>query len=340
MSEFYLYFLEIRYLARNKLMRKKTFTFFALLAASIVGSGCSDTEKLRQARGLANLTSEFSAQSSEISQDIYYSCLRRVGYLPIDNPNIRSVRATALEECENVYKPAWRQAEASGGVLVEYMTALIQVAGVDFDSTQDLNRIKTVLSFPGNEKFGLSENTLEAGFGIIGFLLNTSVRRMQVEGLTQPIVCTNDDIQAYTQGLAQAFQLGYIDGVLVEEESRFTDYYSTRALIMRSEGSGAPLDFQVLEERLAEAMEEVAGRKIAGENYIQMLETIAQKHNELAANFRAEGRDINCSEMLKGELSSKDAVQSIDENLAQQILSEYKNEMLHLSREFDDNWPE
>jgi hypothetical protein len=310
-----------------------------LAIASIIVSGCSDSEKLEQTRNFVKLTEDFKDKSSEISSDMYYSCLRRTGYYQIDNPGLQSVRDQALDICEQIYKPAWERAGASTSVLTEYMTALGNVAGFNFDSTQDLNRIKTVLSLPENQVFELNDNTIEAGFGIISFLLNTSIRRMQVEGLTQPIVCTNDYIQDYTQGLAQAFQIGYIDGVLVEEQIRARDYYSVRALTMRDEGSGNPLDFQVLEERLSEATEKIANRKIAGENYREMLETIARKHNQLAAVFRAGNETVNCSETPKDEQVYKGDVQKVDEALTQQILSEYQNEMIDLSRVFDQNWP-
>lgn len=321
-------------------MCKKVFSAAALLIASIITVGCADSEKLEQARNFAKLTEDFKEKSSEISSDMYYSCLRRTGYFQIDNPYLKPERTQALEICELIYKPAWERAEASTSVLTAYMTSLSKVAGFNFDSTQDLNRIKTVLSLPENAIFGLNENTVEAGFGIIGFLLNTSVRRMQIEGLTQPIVCTNDYIQDYTRGLSQAFQVGYIDGVLVEELSRATEYYSVRALTMQETGSSNPLDLQVLEEKLAEATQEIAGRKISGENYTKMLETIARRHNELAGAFRAESGTINCLEVLKEDQVPQDNIQKIDEAFIQKILGDYQKEMRHFSIEFDSNWPE
>lgn len=300
---------------------------------------CRDQERINATQTFSSMVISFKSSSEEISNDIYLSCIRRAGYFNIDLVESRKNRKDVLESCELLYRPASVLAKDSSSIIIDYMLAVGNVLNVKFNTSEDLNRIKAALSSEQISLFKIDSSSLSAGIGIINFLLDLVIRRSQVDNLQLAIVCGDDSIQSYSMGLADAFQAGYIDGVLVDERTRIENYYSERATIMLSAGA-EQIDFQVLEDNLADDTEKIVQRQRAGEDYIDLIGMTAKAHSELKEIFsdNKEVLDAECVSYFE-EYRSSQIITPAKEREVHRVLENYQEKAEPLLENFKKDWP-
>jgi hypothetical protein len=273
----------------------------ALLPVSLIISSC-DRADLDAAEKYGLMAAEFQDSTSKLANDIYDSCVRKTKFYPMNFADSQTLQREEIEKCDSLYKPVAGKAQIANQVIVDYMTAVGQLASdnsVNFNkSLANIGTALKSLAIPTkNTPVTLNSTEVDAGINIVGFFLNLAKQDFQRDNLKEAILCTNEPVQTYSKGLTSVFQDGYIGGILKLEQDRVVDYYQSYASLIKDE-EGKVDDFITLEKEYASALDSVLEKRNAALSYITIINKTAEKHGQLKAIFTKDDRPV-AEEQLK-----------------------------------------
>ena len=233
------------------------------------------------------MAAEFEASTTKLAYDIYNSCIRRAQYYPLQAPGNDAIQEQAIKDCNDLNRPQAANAKKANQVLINYMVAVGQLAS---DNTVKFNEslvnITKALNGLNIKAIELNKEQVDAGIGIANFFIDWITRKFRRGNLKKAIVCTDDSIQTYSEGLMNVFQEGYIDGILEQENKRIRRYYEDYATVMRQRGA-IDREFRALELEKFQAIEASLKRHDAAYAYIAIINKTAEVHGGLKEIFAA-----------------------------------------------------
>lgn len=220
---------------RMKINSRSLKILFSIVPISILISSCD--EDLSAARDFGLMAAEFQDSTSKLSADIYNSCVRKTQFYTLDTLKSQELQETEVEECNNFNKPTAGKVATANQVMVDYMIAIGELASdntVDFNSSLDDIRkaLNSITATSGGQPI-LKIDDVDAGINIAGFVINIFKKQFQRSELKPAILCTDDSVQTYSQGLISVFQDGYINNILEKERLRINDHYNSKAATYR-----------------------------------------------------------------------------------------------------------
>ncbi|NJM70039.1 MAG: hypothetical protein HC862_07285 [Scytonema sp. RU_4_4] len=265
------------------------------------------------------MTTTLEQASSNIADDIYNSCITRTKYISFlvaqGSSGSFSLREQEEKICDNSNKPAVKKVKEANSVLVEYIKALGKLASgdtVSFDKNfNTLGESLKNLQIPqsNGQSFSFNSSDVDAGISITKFITNAFTREFRREKLKQAILCTDKDIQTYikgdstshkndstsahssTGGLIALTQQAYVNGILAAEEQQIRTYFPDYIGGILPVSQTQALDFIQLEENYNKAMDSIRSRRDAADNYVEILQKIAEMHSKLKTEFQGKGED-------------------------------------------------
>ncbi len=269
------------------LIKRKGIIFSALLLSLV---GCGSNPAIESAQEFGLLAAQFEDNTNKLADDIYNSCIRRVRYMQVDTAVANQARNDALKQCEDFNKPAAMQARSANQVVTNYVIAIGRLASDDAVSFQDeLNSIKDSLnnlSIPTatGTNISLPQGGVSTGISIANFIFNWAAKRFREGTLREAILCTDQSLQTYTDGLEFVFRDGYINGLLEQELLRVNSYYDYYAAILRNT-NGTDKEFRELQLESFNAIDTVLQRRNASLSYVAIINKTANAHAALAKLF-------------------------------------------------------
>jgi hypothetical protein len=295
--------------------------------------------------------------SDGLAQDIYDSCLRRINYIILTTPQGTQIREDTLQGCNTYNKPNVSKVKEAHSVLLQYMTTLGQVAsGQTVSFNDNITNLQTALVNLKVGSFEFSQPTVEAGANIFQIIINTLSKENRERALKKAILCSNDSLQTYitgnatfdgknppSAGLIKLVTDGYLEGILKIEKAQINSYYQTYfSQIRESNGSSVSAALQVQKD-YNQAMQIVQRKIDTAQNYISVLQTTAETHNQLKNEFLGTGKDAIsqaevkelCESVLAGKksnLEKSERAKKLDINeyqmkKAEDILSNYSEKI-------------
>jgi hypothetical protein len=261
--------------------------FFCVLSTA----GCG---KLKQAEELGRLSEELSDSFSAMSDDIYFSCLRKSRYNSGRFPDIITVREANDSKCEEKYRPVSDKVKDVNFILIGYMGAIGTLATnrpgffrPNIDRLQDsLNSVNDQLPAVGITT--INPNAITSGFNVLNVLADIFTYKFRYSNTKTAVVCTDQDIQNYIPHLKNIFQQGYIP--LLDSERQLVNAYF-RDLTPPPTATNNLTDRESsynLTENYNNVIDQIILRKRAAAAYVQILETTAETHAAIANEFLGE----------------------------------------------------
>jgi hypothetical protein len=257
-----------------------------------------------------------------VSNDAYASCLRTARQYkrykplkPTDEGNITPPSLDekipifpsadsfkAIEENEKACDTKKEDADIitqANTTLTNYMEALGRLASGDtvkFD--QNLDALEKSI----NGLTGLVPNAptdeINSGLKIARFIFNQFTLAFRRENIKEAILCANQSISEYTDGLKFVGQKYYIEGTLRNERIAMDNYYQSLKPDISAQPSQASerIATFILRRQYGDELVALSNREQAGQAYIQILSETAKTHNELRDVF-ADGKNMNEQEI-------------------------------------------
>ena len=261
----------------------------SLIPICLSFSGCK-RDDLDTAEKFGLMSPSFQDATSNLSNDIYNSCIRKIKFYPLDTAKARDLQTTEINNCETLNSPAAKKTQMATQVLSDYMIAIGELASQDtVNFNKSLNEIKDALSnlkIPQaqGEPTTLNSSDVQAGINIVGLLLNWGKQVYQRENLKKAIVCTDEPFQQYSNSLIKIFQNGYVDGILKLEQERITGYYGDYAAQLENQ-NGSLNERMDIEQKYSSALDSVLAKRDAALSYIAIIQKTAAAHGQLKAIF-------------------------------------------------------
>ncbi|MEH1847256.1 MAG: hypothetical protein V7L25_20315 [Nostoc sp.] len=264
--------------------------------------GCN-RDDLDTAQNFGLMSASFQDATSNLSNDIYNSCIRKIKFYPLDTPKARKLQTDEINNCETYNSPAAKKTQIATQVISDYMIAIGTLASQDaVNFNKSLNEIKDALSnlkIPSSQDNSttLNSSDIQAGINIVGLLLNWDKQVYQRENLKKAIVCTDEPFQQYSNSLVKIFQDGYINGILKLEQERITGYYGDYAAQLIDQ-KGSLNERMDIEQKYSSALDSVLAKRDAALSYIAVIKKTATAHGQLKAIF-SKGDSSTPSEEVK-----------------------------------------
>ncbi|MEH2450634.1 hypothetical protein [Nostoc sp.] len=295
---------------KNKLALKKVGFIYAPILCIFV-TGCGDNSLLKAVRNFTTTRVTASKTVTIISEDFYQSCVRKYSSLPIEPiPTILQLqnklpydkRIQGLGTCNEQWKIG-EDFQKSNDVLLKDMASLEAISSDNVvifpDTTRDklLNAINGLPLGNSNDP-NISadrQQAVQAGVGILQLISKIFLNKFRQNQLSEVIVNTNDDVQAYILILKKSVLRGYIQGYLQQEQDNIDLQYNliVTDLLHKEFPNVDPnkpaenLAFDIsspfysIDNEWREKRAEVDKNIEIGRLYIQFLDEVAQGHNEL-----------------------------------------------------------
>lgn len=293
---------------KDKITIKKSGLFYAPILCILV-TACGDDSLLKAVRDFTKTRATASKTVALIAEDFYKSCIRQYSSLPIEpTPTILQrrtpyqTRIEGLKKCNTEWKIG-EDFQKSHDLLFQYIAALEAISSdnvVIFPDTTADKLVNAINDLP----LGTSTSTnvaaerqqaIKAGVGVLQLLSRIVLNQFREDKLSTAIVNTNEDVQAYISILKTSVQRGYIEGYLQQEQDNIDLQYNAIVTdLLRKEFPDvdpnkppARLAFDVsspfysIDEQWREKRAEVGKNIEIGRLYIQLLDEVAQGHNEL-----------------------------------------------------------
>ncbi|MBW4634056.1 MAG: hypothetical protein KME30_19770 [Iphinoe sp. HA4291-MV1] len=291
--------------------------FLALVPFTLLLSSCG--RDFPSVQRLGKMTTTLEQTSSNMADDIYNSCITRTKYISFlvaqGSSGSFSLREQEERNCNDFNRPAVKNVKDANSVIAEYIKALGKLASgdtVSFDKNfnalgESLKKLQIPQS--SGQSFSFNSSDVDAGISIAKFITNAFTREFRREKLKQAILCTDKDIQTYikgvstssekdstsvnsaTGGLIALTQQAYVNGILTAEEQEIRNYFTNYIGGLAPVAQTQALDFIKLEENYNKAMDSIRSRRDAAENYVELLQKIAEMHSKLKIEFQGKGED-------------------------------------------------
>ncbi len=191
----------------------------------------------------------------------------------------------------------------------------------------------------GSPPFTLKPDSVDAGIAIANLLNSLFTSQIRRSAVKKAIICTNDSLQIYGQGLISIYREAYLNGLLALETTQINDYYPSYAAIL-IERDAPPLDRVQLESEYNNLLELLSKREDSVKTYISFIQNTLTTHSKLRDMFVKDksSKEIssywknylntnNSSKGLKSTDSSFEVINSMsrrEETMAVKILAKYQ----------------
>jgi hypothetical protein len=241
-----------------------------------------------------------------VSSDAYQSCLRtaRQYRRPTEGSTIFPA-ASSFEVIKQAEKACDKKKEdaaiiaSANATLTDYIAGLGRLASGDtvkFDQNLDAleNSIKGLTGLVPNAP----TDKIDAGLKIARFIFNQFTLAFRRENIEEAILCADESVSEYTEGLQFIAQQYYIDGTLRNERTAMDNYYQSLKPDISAQPSQASerIATFLLRRQYGEELVALSDREQAGRAYIQLLSETAKTHNDLREVF-AQGKNMNKQEL-------------------------------------------
>jgi hypothetical protein len=283
-----------------------------LIPISFVLGSCQSKD-LKAAKSFGALSQGLASANKIISADIYASCAQAATWEALGTSSSRQIMRDQLDVCDRIYLPNSQNTEIAGSVLVNYVTAVGNLATEEENGfTSELNKISEALGNLNINGITINENARKAGVQIADFIINLLVRDFRRENLKLAIVCTDKDIQEYSANLSSFIDSSYVDFLLNKEITQINENYGfyigqvNRRLRELSGEKDNPQDFKTIQARqtLLEAEEraevnKVIERKKQGSAYVAAIRATADFHSKLKRIFNDDQEQLSSEQIQK-----------------------------------------
>lgn len=306
----------------------------ALVPISMMLGSCRNDD-LKTAEQFGLLSAGLEAANTKVSADIYNSCVRTASWFSQGTFKSRERMQEQLKVCDELYRPNAGRANIAGGVLVNYVKSVGELATEDTAGfNQQFTKIGEALAklefstSTGTAK--LEQNTINTGVKIATFLTNLILGDFQRRNLKAAIVCTDADIQTYADGLADFFDKYYVNDLLDEEIDKISEHYGFYGTRLNNivnalfDNSGDPQIFASLQEKQMKLeqderaeIDKVVIKKNEGAAYVTAIQTTAEFHTKLKRIFNndkdqpSRQQQSKCQKFFKQNNSSRTASDKI-----------------------------
>ncbi len=328
--------LKIKFLQTGK---KAALAIFIPL--TVLMTGCDDEALFEQVQRFSGSAEQLAIKFPDIATDVYDSCLRTAEYTVIqasDRPFID--RDKFQENCAQplefkdgkgqlvsiTRKEFEGELIAVNDVIVNYLKALGAVAsGGEVTYTENIQALGNAIR---RVKPRLSDDEIQAGQTILGFLLNAFSSEFRRETLATEITATNEPLQIFICRLKKDVVGQYLRAELPTERQVIDEYYQAHIkrelqidraeqeqeyliqqylrqelqlepLEERTLGTKPPVTVFELDSKWREALAEFRQREATAKDYIDILNTIAAGHSQL--DQRLGGLGKGQTELCPGE---------------------------------------
>jgi hypothetical protein len=268
-----------------QLKQLKITTLFGL---ALVLASCGGADiALKKSQEFGGKASKFEANTKMLSEDLYDSCVRRITYITIRNGN--SNRDLALSSCQQLNRPAVEEINMANGVVTDYAVSVGKLAADDVVQFDDqFNEVQKALTsfsipLPNGAPVTLPSAAINTGTQIANFVFRWAADRYRKGTLRTAIICADTPFHTYTSGLQEAFNLGYINGLLKDEEDTARSYFDFYASRLRV--SGSERDFMELEREYSTTLQTLNSRRNAAHYYLGIISEMKQAHTKLKELF-------------------------------------------------------
>lgn len=283
----------------------------ALVPSLLLLGGCrSNQAALQAAQEFGTLASQFQVNTNKLADDIYDSCIRTAGFFSVDSAAALQARRQQLDLCEAEGRSTAANARIANQIVVDYIQSIGSLAAdhqVSFDT--ELSTVEASLStFAANTGFlPIKPQTMGAGSMIARLVYNWAANSSRQGALATAIVCSEQPLRSYTNGLDYAYREGYINGLLESERSRVQSFYNYYAGLMRARRA-SDKDFLDLQQDSLAAILPVLQRRSAAFSYLAIIRATANANSSMAKLFAKTKSPIPSSAcaayFLKGQSKS------------------------------------
>jgi hypothetical protein len=223
--------------------RKKLRIFWGLTSMSFLFIGLSGCKDFSDVRDLGKRSEIIKVTSEQIGNDLYDSCKRRAKLSPSrfpgnigteNNPFAEGTRRGEQKKCQEKFLPASQKIIEVNSVLVTYLQKLAILADEDTgaikeeDKTELTNAVNNLLSALGNTGLSippLVSSNVGQGINILGVVFDIIGDQIREDAIVPAMICTDDEIQKYTEGLEEIANTFYINA-LENEKDEIGKYYT------------------------------------------------------------------------------------------------------------------
>jgi hypothetical protein len=291
-------------------------TTLGTITILVLATGCTDLKSVEE---FGKSSAKVKAAVILVSSDAYQSCLRtaRQYRRPTTGTTVFPA-ATSFEfirqaenACDKKKEDAALIANANA-TLTDYMAGLGKLASDD--------TVKFEQNLDGLEKSikgltGLAPNAptdkVDAGIKIARFIFNQFVLAFKKENIEKAILCADESISEYTEGLQFVAREYYINGTLRNERTAMDNYYQSLKPDISAQPSQASerIATFLLRRQYGEELVALSDREQAGRAYIQLLSETAKTHNDLRGVFalRKNMNKQNIKDFCKPIFTKKDS---------------------------------
>lgn len=319
------------------LSRKKSKNVLGLICLSIVSGtmfGCSDYENVKQLGERWELISK----SSELIANDYYKSCRRIASAPDGNfPSIILSKRSRDINCVDNYLPASQNIIKVNQVLVTYLQRLAVIADsktgeITAEDRQGLemaisNLTGSLASSGVTIPESLTEN-VSSGVSLIGLIFTALQNKVRKKTIPPVMVCTDDEIKTYTNGLEDIVKDVYIDVLELEKDSYDTNYslYRPGNFPTVQVGDLPSERFYVsqLDQEYANAIEKVNDRQDVARAFAAVIAKTRDMHGDIS--------DMFAQEM---ELTTDESRQEYCENYEKELKEKFRPDDSSVSSEFE-----
>ncbi|MGK7882390.1 MAG: hypothetical protein AB4060_20155 [Crocosphaera sp.] len=278
-----------------------------VITSSILISSCGTDPAIRQAQEFAQLKDRFENNTNRLAEEFYKSCIRRLGYFAVREGTM--AREQALESCETRNKPTVQEVNNANKIVVNYIESIGNLAAddlVNFDDEFDRirNSLNSIAIPTNNGVVTLPSGAVNTGTQIANFIFRWVTNENRTGVLREAIVCTDAPFQSYSDGLKFIYERGYINGVLLDEQTEARSYYNFYITRLRS--TGTDRDFMELERESSQAEQFFVTQRNLANDYIRIIDITAEAHGQLK-NVFANSSDAPSEESCAVYLNARES---------------------------------
>lgn len=254
-------------------------------------AGCRDFSKVH---GLGEQAEKIQAQSTEMAEDFYQSCLRRARFPTERFPAILTTREAADQLCRDRDFETKEAIEQANSVLITYLTSLSELAGngsssVTPDQQKELDtslgNLSSALTDAGVQLPAPVGAVLGEGSTILSRIFDALADDIRGDTIPPVMVCTDDAIYNYTGGLIELATSVYVRQLQIEAD-QYRSYFELLAPPLGA--VWMPHDaLSVLQtEREYNALlDDIRLKKETARTFADVLEKTRETHRNLSLEF-------------------------------------------------------
>lgn len=315
--------------------RKNRF-FLGLISMSFLTTGLSGCKNFEEVSDLGKRSEIIKATSVAIGKDFYQSCVNRAN-LPDSGffPAIINTRKKdgELKQCEEKFAPASQKIIEANNVLVVYLEKLAILADEDTgtipekDKTELTNAVNGLVGALTNTGITIPDivtNNVDQGIGILGVVFDIIGDQIKEDAIVPAMICTDDEIQGYTEGLEQIASQVYVNALNTEVDE--VDLYFTRHQPRGNfDNPSASYSLVKLDELYVSRQEDIEKRIDVAKAFAEVLKETRNTHSKISQEFekdfnygKGKNKDAFCNN-YESQIETADASFKIKPAQAQKI---------------------